>query len=114
MPQFIVRALLSGILIACIALVAKRQPTIGALIASLPLISILAVIWLWSDTRNNLLIASHLEATFWLVLPSMPMFLIIPKLLRNGFSFWAALGIGIIITAVLYLSGIEIAKQLKF
>lgn len=113
MTQLIIRAIISGILVAAIALIAKREPTIGALVASLPLISILAVLWLWGDTKDGALIANHLDATFWLVLPSLPMFLLIPKLLRSGVSFWTALALGIILTVALYCGGIILMNKWK-
>ena len=47
--------------------------------------------------------AAHVEATFWFVLPSMPMFLLIPWMMRNGVSFYAALAIGCAVTVALYL-----------
>jgi hypothetical protein len=53
--------------------IAKRSPAFGALVASLPLVSLLAIIWLWRDTGDTVRIANHAEATFWYVLPSMPM-----------------------------------------
>lgn len=98
-----IKAALSGILIAIISEVAKRYPGFGALIASLPLISVLAMIWLWRDKPDVANMAAHVEATFWFVLPSLPMFLLIPWMLRNGISFWVALTLGCVITIALYL-----------
>jgi hypothetical protein len=108
---FITRALLSGVIIALIAIIGRKAPTLAALVASLPLISILGMIWLWRDTADAALLANHAEATFWYVLPSLPMFLLIPWLLRSGYSFWAALGAGIILTVLLYLMTIGIAAR---
>jgi len=108
---FVVRALLSGVLIALIALIGRKAPAAAALVASLPLISILGMIWLWRDTKDSVLLANHAEATFWYVLPSLPMFLVIPSMLRSGFSFWLALGAGVILTLLLYLATIGIAAR---
>ncbi len=102
MTAFTLRALLSGIIIALIAVIGKKAPATGALIASLPLISILGMIWLWRDTGNANLLADHAEATFFFVLPSLPMFLLIPWLLRSGTQFWLALIAGIVLTIALY------------
>lgn len=101
--EFAIRALLSGIIIALIAYVGKKAPAAGALIASLPLISILGMIWLWRDTGDGRLLADHAEATFFFVLPSLPMFLLIPWMLRGGYGFWMALGAGVVLTVALYL-----------
>lgn len=99
-----VKALISGILIAAGSEVAKRFPGVGALIASLPLVSVLGMIWLWRDKPDAENMAAHAGATFWYVIPSLPMFLLIPVLLRSGLPFWLALTLGCILTIVLYLA----------
>jgi hypothetical protein len=98
----VIKAAISGILIALASELAKRYPGFGALIASLPLVSVLGMIWLWNakpDTEN---MAAHAGATFWYVLPSLPMFLLIPALLRGGWGFWPALASGCLLTILLY------------
>jgi accessory gene regulator protein AgrB len=99
-----IKAGLSGIIIAIVSEVAKRYPGFGALIASLPLVSVLGMIWLWRDKPDVPNMAAHVEATFWFVLPSLPMFLLIPWLLRSGVSFWLALTLGCAVTIALYLA----------
>lgn len=108
---FVTRALLSGVIVAAIALIAKKSPAAGALVASLPLISILGMLWLWRDTHDAALMANHVEATFWYVLPSLPMFLVIPVLLRNGVGFAASLLAGCVLTVLLYLGMIALAAR---
>jgi hypothetical protein len=97
------KAIVSGILVAAVSEVSKRYPGLGGLVASLPLISVLGMIWLWRDTGDPVRMASHAEATFWFVLPSLPMFLIIPWMLRHGWSFWSALVAGCMVTIALYV-----------
>ena len=99
-----IKAALSGIIIAIVSEVAKRYPGFGALIASLPLVSVLGMVWLWHDKPDVPNMAAHVEATFWFVLPSLPMFLIIPWLMRSGVGFWTALVAGCAVTIVLYLA----------
>lgn len=108
---FVTRALLSGLIVAAIALIARRNPAAGALVASLPLVSILGMLWLWRDTHDSALMANHVEATFWYVLPSLPMFLVMPALMRQGVNFWLALAAGCVLTVVLYLLTIGIAAR---
>jgi hypothetical protein len=98
----IIKALLSGVIIAVVSEVAKRNPAIGAIILSLPLISILAFIWLWRDTGDTEGIASLAQSTFWFVLPTLPMFVVLPALLRGGMGFWLALGLSCLLTVSLY------------
>lgn len=102
MLYLLIKAALSGIIIAIVSEVARRYPGWGALIASLPLVSVLGMIWLWRDTRDVTRMAAHAEATFWFVLPSLPMFLLVPFLLRSGLSFWLALALGCLLTMALY------------
>ncbi|MBP8231704.1 MAG: DUF3147 family protein [Rhizorhabdus sp.] len=111
MTAFAVRALLSGLIVALIAMVARRNPAAGALIASLPLTSILGMIWLWHDTGDRHRLADHAEATFWYVIPSLPMFLAIPAMLRHGMGFWSALLAGCALTMLLYLLTIYVAAR---
>lgn len=96
------KAVISGVLIAVASTLAKRYPGFGALVASLPLVSVLGMIWLWTDKPDTENMAAHAGATFWYVLPSLPMFLLIPALLRHGIGFWPALTAGCILTIVLY------------
>jgi hypothetical protein len=103
MLYFVFKAATSGLLIALVAEIARRSSAFSALVASLPLISIMAVVWLWWDTGDNVRIASQLQTTFWYVLPSLPMFLLVPALLRGGVGFWPALGAGCLVTFLLYL-----------
>jgi hypothetical protein len=99
-----IKAAISGIIVAIVSEVAKRYPGFGALIASLPLVSVLGMVWLWRDKPDVPTMAAHVQATFWFVLPSLPMFLLIPLLLRSGISFWAALAVGCALTIALYLA----------
>jgi hypothetical protein len=108
---FITRAILSGFIVAAIALIARRNPAAGALVASLPLVSILGMLWLWRDTHDAKLMADHVEATFWYVLPSLPMFLVMPALLRHNVHFWIALIVSCALTFLLYLATIGIAAK---
>lgn len=107
----LVKAALSGILVMIVSETAKRNPAFGALIASLPLISVLGIVWLWRDTGDVERIAYHAEATFWYVLPSLPMFLVFPALLRHGVGFWPALGLGCALTVLLYLLTVWVAAR---
>jgi hypothetical protein len=102
MTYLIVKAALSGIIVMIISEVSLRNPSIGGLIASLPLISILAFIWLWRDTSDSERIAAQAQATFWYIFPSIPMFLALPAMLRNGVGFCAALFISCVLTFALY------------
>ncbi|WP_265530621.1 DUF3147 family protein [Sphingomicrobium marinum] len=102
MGWLLTKALLSGLIIAAVSEIAKRFPAWGALVASLPLVSILAMLWLWREKPDVANMAHHSEATFWFVLPSLPMFLLIPTLLRHGWDFHLSLLAGCLLTVCLY------------
>ncbi len=98
----VIKAAISGLIVAAVSEIARRSPGVGALVVSLPLVSILAMIWLWRDTRDVARLAAHSDATFWYVLPSLPMFLLIPLLLKREVPFFAALLSGCVLTILLY------------
>ena len=98
-----IKAAISGVIVAIVSEVAKRYPGFGALVASLPLVSVLGMIWLWRDKPDISNMAAHVEATFWFVIPSLPMFLVMPVLLRMGIGFWTTLAVGCALTIALYL-----------
>ena len=102
MTWYILKLFLTAGIIVLISEISKRMPLLGSLIASLPLVSVLGMIWIYGETKDLIRIADHAEGTFWYVLPSLPMFLLMPFLLRKGISFPAALSAGIALTGVLY------------
>lgn len=109
-----IKAILSGVIIAAVSEIARRNPGLGALLASLPLISVLGMIWLWNDTHDPVRMAEHATATFWFVLPSLPMFLLHTALLGQNVPFWLALGTGCMLTVALYVSVVWAGAHLGF
>jgi hypothetical protein len=112
MLYLVLKAAISGVLIAAASQLAKRFPGFGALIASLPLVSVLGMMWLWRDKPDTANMADHMQATFWFVLPSLPMFLLMPAMLRRGMPFWSALGLGCGLTIALYVAMTWLAPRL--
>ncbi|AKR48478.1 MULTISPECIES: DUF3147 family protein [Acetobacter] len=100
---FLLKTLLSALIIALVSTLARRYPGFGALVAALPLVSVFGMIWLWLETHDPARMEAHVSATFWYVLPSLPMFLFMPWLMRCGVHFWPALASGCGLTVVLYL-----------
>ena len=97
------KAILSGLIIALVSYVSKKMPTLGALIVSLPLVSLLAIFWMWHDGVDTERIAVHSESTFWFALPSMPLFLLLPWMLRQGWAFGTSILLCCLLTIGLYL-----------
>jgi hypothetical protein len=97
------KAGLSGVIIAAVSEIARRSPTFGGLILSLPLVTILACVWLWRETGDADRIAALSQSTFWYVLPTLPMLLLLPLLLRHDVDFWSALAASCALTIILYV-----------
>jgi hypothetical protein len=104
--QFLLKVLISALVVAGASELARRYSLIGALLASLPLTSILAMIWLWRDDVPATQIADFAASIFWLVLPSLLLFIAMPLMLRAGYGFWASLGAGCALTVAGYAIGI--------
>jgi hypothetical protein len=112
MTYLLVKALFSGFVIAAASEVARRSPGLGGLIIALPMTSLLTFIWLWRDTGDSGRIADLAQSAFWFLLPSMPMFLVLPALLRAGVHFWLALALALGLTLALYAAFFAIAPRL--
>lgn len=96
--------------------ITRSRPLLGSMIASLPLVSIITFIWIWAGLKETPSeqvekLASHSTGVFWFVLPSLPMFLIFPVLLRKGISFWPSILICCLITMVLYAAMAMVLKR---
>src|SRR5262245_37058386 len=90
MTQYIIRVALSALIIVAVAEISKRSSFLGGLLASLPLVSFIAMIWLYVDTRDAAKIADLSINIFWLVLPSLVFFLVLPWLLKAKVQFAAS------------------------
>lgn len=110
------KVILTSVLVVAVSEAAKRSALVGAIIASIPLTSVLAMIWLYVDTGDTEKVARLATGIFWLVLPSLVLFVTLPVLLRAGVDFYVSLGASVALTvgayfAMLYslrLAGIEI------
>jgi hypothetical protein len=113
MLYFAIKAAVSGLIVALVSDVARRFPGWGGLLASLPLVSLLAMMWTYRDGGGNTdQVAALATSAFWFVIPSLPLFLILPALLRSGVGFWTAMGISCAITLALYAGFFWIAPRL--
>lgn len=106
MSQFLLKVLISALVVAGASELARRYSVIGALLASLPLTSILAMIWLWRDNVPATRIADFAGSIFWLVLPSLLLFVSMPLMLRAGYGFWPSLGTGCGLSVLGYAVGV--------
>lgn len=112
MTYLFIKALLSGVVIAAVSEVARRNAAFGALIASLPLVSLLAIIWLWRDTHDVVRVAAQAQATIWYILPSLVFFITLPWLLRRDTEFWMAMAVACGLTITSYAAFVILAPKL--
>ena len=102
MAYYLVKIAVTTILIVAISEVAKRSSFAGAILASIPLVSVLAMIWLYLDTRSVDKVSALSSSVFWLVLPSLVLFVALPVLLKQGLNFYLSMGISITLTVMCY------------
>ncbi len=102
--QPLVKVLVTATVVVAISELAKRSTLLGAVIASLPLTSLLAFVWMHLDGAGSEKIAALSGGIFWLVIPSLPLFLILPLLLRTGWNFWGSLLIACAVTVAAYFA----------
>lgn len=101
MAWLITKYLLTAAVVVLVSEIAKRSDKLGAFIAALPLVTVLAMIWLYVEHQPQEKIANHAWYTFWYVLPTLPMFLLFPWLLAH-WGFWPALGASVVVTAICF------------
>ena len=106
-----VKTLITAVLVVLVSEVSKRSPLLAGLFASLPLVSVLAMIWLYIDTRDAARVASLASGIFWLVLPSLVLFIALPLLLKQGVNFYLSLGLSIVLTVACYWAMVAALRQ---
>ena len=110
MNWMIFKYLLPAGVVVLISEVAKRSDRLGGLIAALPLVTVLALIWLYVENQSSEKISNHAYYTFWYVLPTLPMFLIFPYLLKK-FGFWITLSLSTMITLIIFYIFAKVMKS---
>lgn len=112
MGYFLTKTFITALIVAAISELSRRYTVWAALLASLPLTSILAFIWVYLDTKDSGKIIELSYSVLWLVLPSLAFFIILPSLLKAGLGFTIAMAISITATAILYGIGIWLFKHI--
>ena len=111
MVYYIVKLLVTALLVVLVSELAKRSSLYGALLASVPLLSVLAMMWLYVDTKDTARIAALSGSIFWLVLPSLALFIVLPLLLKAGVNFYVSMVVGIAVTAFCYWLLVTVMAQ---
>jgi len=107
----IIKVAITAVLIVAISEISKSNTLIASILASIPLVSVLAMIWLYQDTKDINKISELSVGIFWLVIPSLALFITLPLLLKQGLNFYLSLLISIGITATCYYLMVIVLEQ---
>jgi hypothetical protein len=110
MTWLITKYAITAFMVVLISEAAKRSDKLGGLIAALPLVTVLTLIWLYVEQQPSEKIANHAWYTFWYVLPTLPMFLVFPFLLPR-LGFWWTMAASVVITLVCFVLAALVLKR---
>jgi hypothetical protein len=108
---YLIKVLLSSVTIVVVSEISKRSTLIGSILASIPIVSLLAIVWIYIDTKDIAKIAGLSQGIFWLVIPSLIFFILFPVLLRKNIEFWLSLGVSLTIMIAGYFIMLFILKK---
>lgn len=111
MAFLVAKYAVTAFVIVLVSEIAKRADKWGALVSSLPFVTIMVMIWLYLEKQGSQKIGNHAYYTFWYVLPTLPMFLVMPRLMAKGVHFWPALLICIVLTFGCFILAAIIGKR---
>ena len=114
MSYLLVKIVVTSSLVVLVSEVSRRSSLAGAVLASVPIVSVLAMIWLYIDTRDVTQVSALSRDIVWLVLPSLLLFVLLPLLLKRGIGFYPSLAVSIGATVFAYLAAITVARALGF
>lgn len=113
MGWLITKYAITAFIVVLVSEVAKRSTVLGAVLVSIPTVSVLAMMWIWIETKDVArLVAFSLDIT-WLVLPSLVLFVVLAVLLRHGVQFWWALAAGMALTALSYWGAVQLMQWFR-
>lgn len=111
MGYLLFKTLISAIIIVAVSEISKRSSLLGAILASLPLVSYLGMIWLYIDTESKAQVSQLSISVFWMVIPSLSLFVVLPVLLKTDLNFYLSLFISTVIMIIVYFTMIYILQR---
>ncbi len=111
MIYYVIKVLLSSVTIVAISEISKRSTLIGSILASVPIVSLLAMVWIYLDTKDTAKIATLSQGIFWLVIPSLIFFILFPVLLKKNINFWLSFGVSLTIMVAGYFIMLFVLKK---
>jgi hypothetical protein len=111
MAYYITKLIITTLLIVLISEISKRSSLAGAILAAIPLVSILAMTWMYIDTSDSTKAVEFSQNIVWLIAPSMTLFIAFPLLIKKGLGFYPSMLISIILTIFAYYSVIYLLEK---
>ena len=112
--HYFIKVFISSAIIVLVSEIAKKDNIIGGLIASIPIVSVLSIIWLYIDTKDIDKVKALANGILWMIFPSMSFFIVLPILINCGIKFYLSLTISILTTMVCYLLTISVMNYFGF
>ena len=112
--HYFIKVFISSAIIVLVSEIAKKDNIIGGLIASIPIVSVLSIIWLYIDTNDIDKVKALANGILWMIFPSISFFIVLPILINYGIKFYLSLTISILITMVCYLLTISFMNYFGF
>lgn len=112
MVYYVLKIAITTLLIVLISEIAKRSSFWGAVLASIPIVSVLAMIWIYTETKDIEKISQFSISVFWLVIPSLVLFILLPLLLKKGIGFYMSLGVSALMTLIVYYLMISVFNKI--
>ena len=112
--HYFIKVFISSGIIVLVSEIAKKDNLFGSLIASIPLVSVLSMIWLYVDTNDINKVKALANGILWMIVPSMSLFIVLPILINYGIQFYLSLTISILVTMVCYLLTISLMNYFGF
>ena len=111
MGYYITKLIITTLLIVLISEISKRSSLAGAILAAIPLVSILAMTWMYIDTSDSTKAVEFSQNIVWLIAPSMTLFIAFPLLIKKGLGFYPSMLISIVMTIFAYYSVIYLLEK---
>ena len=112
--HYFIKVFISSAIIVLVSEIAKRDNLLGGLVASVPIVSVLSMIWLYIDTNDIDKVKALANGILWMIFPSISLFIVLPILINCGIKFYLSLTISILITMVCYLITISFMNYFGF
>lgn len=107
-----IKLLITALLIVLISEISKRSSLAGAILAAMPLVSILAMTWMYIDTKETTAAVAFSQNIVWLIVPSMTLFIVFPLMIKKGFGFFSSMGVAIVLTVCAYYGVLFVLEKL--